>query len=228
MTIFGFCKIVNATIPVINGSGVVIQQSRTTPPFSGIRIEVNSDIQVSQVPDQSILFSGEDNILALLHCEVKDNILVISSDEKYIATKPLRISIASPNIESLALNGTGVLKGQTPLHAPSFHAAIAGAGSMEFNVTTDDLKTVLEGTGDYVLHGKATTLMSSIMGSGSIHAYDLETTASNVTIHGSGDAEVQCKESLSAVINGSGNVFYKGEPDKVQTVKNGNGSVIKK
>ena len=45
MMIFGFRKMVDAPPPVVNGSGIVIQQSRTTPPFSGIRIEVNSDIQ---------------------------------------------------------------------------------------------------------------------------------------------------------------------------------------
>ena len=225
---FGCRKIIDAFIPTVHGSGVVIQQSRTTPPFSGIRIETSADVQVSQLPDQSVQLSGEDNILQLLHCDVKDNILIISSDKNFSTTKPLTITVASPNVESLVLDGSGDIKGQTPLHAASFRAEIAGQGSMDLNITADDLKTSLEGSGDYVLHGKVTNLKSTIMGSGSIHAYELETANANITIDGSGDAEVQCKESLSAEINGSGDVFYKGDPGKVHTSMNGSGSVTKK
>jgi hypothetical protein len=55
----------------------------------------------------------------------------------------------------------------------------------------------------------------NISGSGAVHSYDLETNRTEVTIDGSGIAEVNAFDELNALVLGRGNVFHKGDPTKI-------------
>ncbi|MGV6832311.1 MAG: GIN domain-containing protein, partial [bacterium] len=46
-----------------------------------------------------------------------------------------------------------------------------------------------------------------------------------VSVAGSGDAEVVCRESLKARVAGSGDIEYKGNPAKEDTKVSGSGSI---
>ena len=48
---------------------------------------------------------------------------------------------------------------------------------------------------------------------------------SGKTINGSGDAEIWSSESLSAIVNGSGDIEYYGDPINVKREVNGSGNI---
>jgi hypothetical protein len=50
----------------------------------------------------------------------------------------------------------------------------------------------------------------------------------SATINGSGGAKVRPRESLAAVINGSGSISYVGDGARVTSVVNGSGQVEKR
>jgi hypothetical protein len=64
-----------------------------------------------------------------------------------------------------------------------------------------------------------------LMGSGSFRGFQLRAGQSYVEIVGSGDCEITSDESMDVVIEGSGNVYYKGTPS-LQTDITGSGRVL--
>ena len=73
--------------------------------------------------------------------------------------------------------------------------------------------------------GSAETLFTSIMGSGDLHLFRLPAKNVHISIHGSGDAEVNASSSLEAAIAGSGDIRYKGKPKAVNPSIAGSGDI---
>jgi hypothetical protein len=64
-----------------------------------------------------------------------------------------------------------------------------------------------------------------LMGSGSFRGFNLRANTSLVEIVGSGDCEITSDERLEVIIEGSGNVYYKGSPI-LQTDITGTGRIM--
>ena len=64
-----------------------------------------------------------------------------------------------------------------------------------------------------------------LMGSGDFRGFDLTADRSYVEIIGSGDCRITTLEQLDIVIEGSGNLYYKGSPT-IQTDITGSGNII--
>jgi hypothetical protein len=77
------------------------------------------------------------------------------------------------------------------------------------------------------LSGKGTDLEINISGSGSVDAESLEAENCVAKISGSGKCEVNASKSIDARISGSGSVYYKGDPVKVNSHSSGSGKVKK-
>ncbi|SVD64067.1 uncharacterized protein METZ01_LOCUS416921, partial [marine metagenome] len=67
-----------------------------------------------------------------------------------------------------------------------------------------------------------------VSGSGDLSLQNLQADHVNVTINGSGDADIWSNQSISAQVNGSGDIVYTGNPEKVDTQVNGSGDITKR
>lgn len=82
------------------------------------------------------------------------------------------------------------------------------------------------GAGDIsIADGEADQLDVAVSGTGDVNAENLRAREARVRINGSGNVGVNVDEALDARINGSGDVFYRGQPAKVQRSINGSGNV---
>ena len=64
-----------------------------------------------------------------------------------------------------------------------------------------------------------------ISGSGDIEALDMKTKRCDISISGSGDAEVWATDEIKASISGSRDIKYKGDAPKVHARASGSGDV---
>jgi hypothetical protein len=110
-----------------------------------------------------------------------------------------------------------------------FSASISGSGDMEVDhVLAEKCVISMNGSGDAELEGSCVSLTISIMGSGDIDAGGLKAVDADVEIMGSGNCVVKVANSLSAKINGSGDLVYYGSPGRVNVIANGSGEVYRK
>jgi hypothetical protein len=99
-------------------------------------------------------------------------------------------------------------------------------GFSKFLVDVEELKTVISGSGNTNLKGTAKVHNTIVSGSASVKAFELSTERTDITISGSGRAEVDASQELDVTITGSGVVYYTGDASVSQTVS-GSGRVVK-
>ena len=85
----------------------------------------------------------------------------------------------------------------------------------------------ITGSGDMKLSGNVENLEVKVSGSGDFEGYSLEAANVEVYVSGSGDAQVTANSSIKARVNGSGDVRYKGNPERNDTKVMGSGTIKK-
>jgi hypothetical protein len=106
---------------------------------------------------------------------------------------------------------------------------ISGSGDFEADkLRLEKCDISVAGSGDIELKGSSDKLVIGLKGSGYVNAYELAAVDVLVKVEGSGDIEVYPIESLNVSVFGSGDVYFKGNPNKVNIAEEGSGEVHKR
>jgi hypothetical protein len=92
------------------------------------------------------------------------------------------------------------------------------------NLVADEFAYKLGGSADFKASGTVGRLDLELLGSGEIDTRELVANDVYVEIAGSGHADVFAKESLEAVVSGSGDIRYYGDPAHKSTSVTGSGT----
>ena len=143
-----------------------------------------------------------------MNTTITNNTLKISIKGSYSTTSPLIVYLRMPLLEN---------------------AKVIGSGDMTISdVTKNKVVFSVSGSGDITARGSVGILEAVVSGSGDLSLQNLKAEHINVTINGSGDAEVWANQSISAKVNGSGDIVYKGNPIEVDTKVNGSGDITRR
>jgi len=143
------------------------------------------------------------------HIRVKAGMVSLDCSGNFHLGKSERVDVTLPGrrtFKSFALLGTGNVQ-LSGLSQPDVKLSIAGSGDLQADGKIDDLKVDVRGSGDLKLG-------------------DLAAKNVDVDIKGSGRAEVAPQESLNVDLAGSGTIYLRSEPKKLETSIHGNGSIV--
>jgi len=213
----------------VRGSGNVIGKSYDVEEFKNVELNLGSSIlYLSQSESQSLRLEAEDNILERLKVNVEGETLKISrSIGCFWYSEPVKVYANVINIESLTINGSAEIIGQTDLGSEELKLEINGSGKMDLEVQSETIESSITGSGKIILEGKTDEHKIEISGSGQIEALDLVTKKSKIEISGSGQAKVAAIEDLDIDVSGLGKVEYIGNPTNISQDISGSASVEK-
>ena len=209
------------------GNGNVISETRDVEAFDDIALMGSASVYVTQGP-QSLRVEAEENLLEIFDTKVENGKLSIGPTlpQCITALTPIKVFVSTPEIESLAIMGSGQIVGQTKIVSESLSVNLTGSGNVSLDVDTQELTTTLPGSGTISFEGTATSHDITVTGSGQIASFDLLTEETKVSLMGSGGINVQASSELDAKIAGSGAILYKGNPTLIQSVT-GSGKIQK-
>ncbi|MDG1572594.1 DUF2807 domain-containing protein [Robiginitalea sp. M366] len=217
----------------IKGDGNVVTIDRNVGDYDAIALSGWFDLELVSGREGRITLKGESNLLEHIKTEVKDGKLVIKT-EKGKRLEPsswrsggITITVPVEEVEAVSLSGSGDVVGKTVLKAPRFKAAMSGSGDMTLEVEAEQVEATLSGSGDIELGGQAGALEVRISGSGDVNAYDMDAARVEAYVSGSADIYVTARESLMARVSGSGDIHYRGNPEKVDSKTSGSGDITK-
>ncbi len=216
----------------IKGNGNIVTIERNTGDYDGVALSGWFDVDLVEGNEGEITLKGEENLLEYIITEVKDGKLVIKT-EKGINLKTsgwnseIRITVPVESINSVSMAGSGDIVGKTKIKTDNFSTAMSGSGDITLDLDTDSISASMSGSGDIKLSGTTRDFDATISGSGDIEAYDLEADNVSATISGSADIQVTANKSIKARVSGSGDISYRGNPEKVDTKTSGSGDISK-
>ena len=198
----------------LSGPARADSETRTTAPFHAVTFSGSWNVDVKVGKENSVVIEGRKDVISRVKTEVVDGELRVGLEEGVFSLfgnhnlGDLKAHITTPDLTAFTLNGSG-------------RADIDG-------LTAGTTRIVLDGSGDIKAKGKLDSLALVVNGSGTADLSALETAKASATINGSGDATIDPRETLSAMVNGSGQINYLREGVKVTSVIHGSGMVEKK
>ena len=195
----------NLTKNNIQGSGNIISESRELNNFTSIILLGSIDVNIKTSESNNCVVVADDNLIPFIKTEVVNNKLNISLNESYASEEKLVVNINTPNYDEVSLSGSGNIN------------------ILDFK--NNNLSLNISGSGNITGNGEVETLVVKINGSGNLMSKEIKSKSATITINGSGDGEVFASDSISAKINGSGNIKYFGNPENVDSIINGSGDI---
>ena len=196
----------NLTKNNIQGSGNIISESRELNNFTSIILLGSIDVNIKTSESNNCVVVADDNLIPYIKTEVVNNKLNISLNESYSSEDKLVVNINTPNYDEVSLSGSGNIN------------------ILDFK--NNNLSLNISGSGNITGNGEVEILVVKINGSGNLMSKEIKSKSATITINGSGDGEVFASDSISAKINGSGNIKYFGNPENVDSIINGSGDII--
>jgi hypothetical protein len=154
-----------------------------------------------------LIVAGDPNFIS--HIRVKDGLVSLDCNGDFHLGRNERVDVTLP--------GRRVFK--------SF--ALLGTGDVELNgLSQPAVKLSIAGSGDLQADGRIGDLTVDVRGSGDLKLGDLSAKNVDVDIKGSGKAEVAPQESLNVDLAGSGTIYLRNEPRKIETSIRGSGTIV--
>lgn len=210
----------------ITGSGNLITESRTIPPFNSINLVTVGNVQLTQGATQSVSVTVDDNVMDYILTTVSNGVLTISSDTGVNVTDfDLILNITMIDLEDLTLTGVGNIISAGTFNADVVDLLLHGVGNIDMSLNVDRLNSIFSGVGNFQLLGSADRHQIIHSAVGNMNAYSLVTDTTIAVLSGVGNAYVFANDTLDATITGMGSLYYKGDPAVHQTIT-GQGRVI--
>ena len=212
----------------IKGNGNVVTVKRTTSDYDGISVGGSFDVILVKGKEGNITIEGEENIIPYIETEVNGNTLKVKYEKNINVrtTKRLTVTITYEDIEKVSMGGSGNITAEGTMKSSDFSVSLGGSGNITLAIDADEVSSNIGGSGNIRLSGNSNEFTCSIAGSGSIKAYDLSTNELFATIAGSGSIRTTVKTKIKAKVVGSGSIYYKGNPSKIDTKSVGSGDVV--
>lgn len=211
----------------VNGNGNLIEKTRNVGSFNGLGVSGSFDVFLVEGNEGKLELSVEENLEPYLVTEVKEGSLKIKWKKgvKVRTTKPTKITVHFKKLNEVALAGSGDIVSKSRLSSDELEVALAGSGDIKLDLDVEMLKVAISGSGDIELTGSASDFSAAIAGSGDIKADELKAVNAELVISGSGTMKAHVENKITALVSGSGDIRYKGKPEKEDIKVSGSGTV---
>ncbi|WP_159023445.1 head GIN domain-containing protein [Formosa sp. L2A11] len=213
----------------IQGNGEYITDQRTTSSYDNVSCSGSMNYILVQGTEGQITVEGESNLVPYIITEVQGNTLTVRTEDGINLSpsnnRDIIITIPFKDLSEVSLTGSGDLINHDVISSENLKVGITGSGDVILDINTTHVEGSVTGSGDLTLNGKTESLNFSVTGSGDFHGYRLESKNADISVTGSGDAEVMATSFLKARVSGSGDIAYKGHPEKEDTKVSGSGSI---
>lgn len=190
----------------IEGSGIVVTETRAVSGFTGIELDGEGELIITQGDTEALTIESDDDILPVIESTVENGTLELDVENGEFVDSFTRLvyTVTVVNLSSVSLDGAGSIRVE--------------------DLTTGALEVDLDGAGEFVISGTATSQTIDIDGASSYNGRDFATAQTTIRIDGAADVTVRVSDMLDVEIDGTGDVIFFGDPQVTQSI-DGSGSV---
>lgn len=214
----------------IKRTGEIVTETRELPSFDRILLLDNVNVYLTEDTVQKVTVEAGENLIDLVKTEVVDGEIRIMNKNRCNwarSYKPqIYVRIHMPGVRWIVSDGVGFIQSTNTITSPELDYRLMNLGDIRLKVNNSSVMGHMHGAGDVYLEGEANHHACHIVGNGFINAKDLKTNYTWMYTNTSGNIEITVNDLLQVTIDGSGDVLYRGEPDKVEPIIRGTGRLI--
>ena len=209
------------------GNGNIVTQTVNTGDYDEVKLVGSMDVELVKGNEGSITVTTDENLHEYVEIKSEGNDLVVKTKKNYYlkTKKGILVTVPFKDLNAVKMVGSGDVTGKDLIKAATMEVSLTGSGDIQLNLDADMVEAKITGSGDVLLEGKTNSLEVNLTGSGDFNGGGLEANNTEVVVSGSGDAKVIARGSLKARVSGSGEIKYKGDPEKRDTKTSGSGEI---
>lgn len=216
----------------LESTGGEITEVRSLPNFSTIEMSNNVDVVLHTDTFFSVSVTCGKNLIDGIQTKVEDQRLFISNINKCNWLRDFKnrfvVTITAPSFDQITNTGSGNLYCADTIAQTEFQIDNwSGTGEMNLLLHCNEVRFKLHtGPADINASGVATTSYVYSAGNGFFRGSELLTEYCYVTTKSTGDCDVFATKELGVTIEYQGDVYYKGNPDQINSTITGSGKLI--
>ncbi len=198
------------------------REKRDASGFSAVSFALAGEVVISIGDKYSVELQGRREDLREVITEVSGRRLEIRRERGIRSLmRPVTVLITMPELNGVAIAGSGRITVNDPLAGRDLDVAISGSGSVFIHDPYLEVLTCsIAGSGNLNIagEGKVQEVVLKVAGSGNFVGKDIVVDNFDARIAGSGRCECHVTGTISAKISGSGNIYYTGNPKIIASV----------
>ncbi|MTW13757.1 DUF2807 domain-containing protein [Pseudoduganella eburnea] len=225
------CVIVLNDNDNVKGNGTPTTETRSIASATGLRIEnrqrVDMEVEVHVGGAPQLVVEGDDNLVPLVHTEVRGDTLRIWAEERMSSSRPIRVRYTAPRLENLEATGSVRTHVQGLLGGPLV-VSHTGSGYLELRGQVDRLDVRHTGSGQLYADGlDSKTAAVDMVGSGRVNIGSVRGDSLRLSSSGSGSFQARgIVHVLDVQMQGSGSAQLNDlRADEANITTNGSGGV---
>ena len=209
-------------------SGPVTTETRNISSFNSIAVYGSINVFIVSDTNFQIKVEAGERLMEYVQTAVINNQLEIKVLNNPIANyRPVNVFVNADSLQSIQLEGSGnITSNMAMVLGQQISIYLKGSGNISLPISSNSLLSSLIGSGTITVSGNTYVNQIAVEGSGKFKAKNLISHTSNVLIEGSGEAIVNVTDSLTATVIGSGRIEYYGSPNYVNPSVTGSGSIV--
>ena len=181
--------------------------------FTEISVDLLCEVEYYSAPSSSVTLTIFPNLREHVDVEVSGGVLSAKTNRNisWYDDAPV-LTIKSPNLKKVAINGAGSFTAHDKLTADSFEFDLDGAIDAKADLDVSKLSVSVAGIVNLELSGSADKAVISADGTSKIDALSLRVRDASVSLAGLSTVSVNCSDNLFLEADGLGTVEYIGSP----------------
>ncbi|SMC95609.1 head GIN domain-containing protein [Pedobacter africanus] len=206
----------------IEDSGNHVSRAITLKNFDKIKVEGAIKLVMTQDSSYKVQVEADSNIITYVKADVSGAELRLKLDyDRYCGTDSIIIHAGIGELKGLQLDGAVKVMGEGRIYAADVDLSFSGASDVRLDLSAAKVTTKVDGVGKIALSGQAGTHDLKIKGTAKVNAFDFIVGVYNIDTEGTGKAEINVLNELKVKTSGSSEIYYKGNPKKVDEKKSG-------
>lgn len=204
-------------------------QIRTPGSFNQIENNGSWDVEITKGSKDEVRLESSSFDLNKVITEVDGRKLKIKLEKGNYKNVNIKVYVTVRELESVGNGGSGDMVINSDFGADAFSIGLSGSGSITTrNINAGKLSVGMSGSGKVIIEGgQADEANIGQSGSGDLEAINFTAEAVKIGKSGSGDTSISVTDSFTVGSSGSGNVYYRGNPEKQSIGISGSSRVIK-
>ncbi|MNK04180.1 hypothetical protein D3C87_220400 [compost metagenome] len=206
----------------IEDSGNHVNRAVSVKNFDKIKVDGAIKLVMTQDSSYRIQVEADSNIITYVKADVSGSELKIKLDyDRYCGTDSIVVHAGIGELKNLDLAGAVKVVGDGRIYATDLDMNFSGASDVSLDLSASKVTTKVDGVSKIALIGQAGVHDLKIKGTAKVEAFDFVVGIYNIETEGTGKANINVLNELKVKTSGSSEIYYKGNPKKVDEKKSG-------
>lgn len=210
------------TAECVKDSGIQTTKVVELKSYDKIKVSGTIKMVLTQDSTYNVKIQADSNLMSHIRSRVSGSELELKlEDGSYCGTDSVVVYAGIGELKELNTSGMVRVTGEGPIYVKDLKMDLSGSSDVKLNISASKLTTKIDGVGKLTLSGQTGTHVLKTSGTSKVDAFDFVAGIYDITVDGTGKANINVLNDLKVKTSGSSEIYYKGNPKNVDEKKSG-------